>query len=454
MELNYRFPNFAKVIIAVLEAKIEPILGEKVIIELREPLRQKELRNSLCEIVKRSETRFLNSFDDRDIVTVMSELPLEDLPSIQTAIISFFDNPTSTDFQNEFIEQLSSVLSPRYPKDKITEASKQYLLLVWEEMTILPELRDRLSAIANIRMQNGVEKINGNLLQIQHQIDKIFAHDPKNKRSLTAETNYSNIASADYPGLIVFLIDVGKGMNTKIYDKPAIEYVNENLSLCIQEIVGRSMRQDVIRPRYRVACFAYSDKIIDLFQKAQPIDEVAEKGLPDLILRNKTSDTYHALSFVGRFVEEYLSKLDSKSMNYSPAPLVCHVISKEYPGQNPEKLARNIMSIRTPDGNVLLENVLIDNESILLPPVAINYWKGVQQINELATSHARQLYRMSSPLPGIYRETINMQIGLHLMPGARMLFPGTTPNMMRVSFALTGVSGASNFNRRRSWEDE
>ncbi len=44
-------------------------------------------------------------------------------------------------------------------------------------------------------------------------------------------------------------------------------------------------------------------------------------------------------------------------MQGCPAPLVCRMTDGQYSGHDPEPVAREIMSMRNNDGNVLLQNI-------------------------------------------------------------------------------------------------
>ena len=54
---------------------------------------------------------------------------------------------------------------------------------------------------------------------------------------------------------------------------------------------------------------------------------------------------------------ERLLKAEIGNLQDSPAPLVCHMTDGEYnSGGDPEPIARSIMQMSVPDGNVLVEN--------------------------------------------------------------------------------------------------
>ena len=66
-------------------------------------------------------------------------------------------------------------------------------------------------------------------------------------------------------------------------------------------------------------------------------------------------------------------------------------------------------------------------------------WEGVLKLNDLTDTNAQTLFQLASPLPDIYRQNIN-NYGYHLRKGARLLFPGIKPELIKLAFAVPAGS--------------
>ena len=172
--MNQRFPNLANVSIAILEAKVEAILGKKAIDELKSPLRKRELREKLVNITKRAELRIISEYPR--LRTILQELPIADLPSIGNAILAFYESPTNVEIIGELETQIKAILPKEYPQAEIVKATRDYFRYIWEEMASLPDIREKLSVVSVIRTeQNTVEisrllqSIDGHLAEISRK---------------------------------------------------------------------------------------------------------------------------------------------------------------------------------------------------------------------------------------------------------------------------------------------
>ena len=339
---NSRLPNLA---IAILEAKVETIIGKDAIKELKALLQNKELRDNLLQITQKAESRFLRVYPEKDIVDVLKELPLADLPSMQTAVINFYDRPTTPDTFQELESQFKAILSTRYPSEHIAKAASLYILYLWEEATGIPEIREQLTALATIRTERGIVQMNETLIAIQEKLvasSKVKYRRTPNRR--VGKEPYTTSASSKTPGLILFLIDAGYLMNKDLNGLPATKYIFENLTAILRRLLARSTRGQVIVPRYHIGCYLYNSKIYDIWGGIRPIDEAikeANKTLSSLSISNEPGNTYEALSYIEDVLQTHISKyLDC------PTPLVCHITAGEYPGKNPISVAQRIMSLK------------------------------------------------------------------------------------------------------------
>lgn len=169
--LNQRFPNLADVSIAILEAKIESVLGKDAIRELKSPVENRKLRERLVDIAKRAESRVIAKYPT--LGTSLEELPIADLPSIRDAILAFYENPTDIETIKGIETQIRAILPKGYSNDEIVNATSDYFQYIWEEMASLPDIRDKLSAVATIRNERNTLEITRLLQSIDRRLAEL-----------------------------------------------------------------------------------------------------------------------------------------------------------------------------------------------------------------------------------------------------------------------------------------
>jgi len=173
--------------------------------------------------------------------------------------------------------------------------------------------------------------------------------------------SYNKLATSQTPELIIYFIDVSASMQKLIGEKRRIDVVMDALTSVFEQMIFRSTKGMKLSPMYRVALYAYSDKVYDVFDGIKDIGQIAEKGIPELSVLNVT-DTAKAFKQAIKLLEKELPNLQE-----CPAPLVCHLTDGEYIGEDPEPLVKQIMEMKVPDGNVLVENIFISDEFLQEP---------------------------------------------------------------------------------------
>jgi len=245
---------------------------------------------------------------------------------------------------------------------------------------------------------------------------------------------YETLATSVTPALVIYVLDVSASMNKPLGEKRRIDVVMGALSVAIRQMIFRSTKGSRIAPRYRIGMLAYSQHVYDLLDGIQPVDRIAQLGVPEL-KPLRTTDT--ATAFVQA---EKLLKAELANLRDCPAPLVCHMTDGEYTGEDPEPVARRIMQLSVPDGNVLVENIFISDksEAILADPVRedVKNWSGVLPETPLANKYARKLRSISSSLPESYR-TMMLEMGYNIAHNALMLLPGTSPELVAMGFQMS-----------------
>nr|WP_243896000.1 vWA domain-containing protein [Paenibacillus sp. F411] len=223
-------------------------------------------------------------------------------------------------------------------------------------------------------------------------------------------------------------------MNMLMEGKRRIDVVYDALSLAIRQMVFRSTKGNRLTPRYRIAILAYSDDVYDLLNGIKGIDEIAAIGsLPDLTPK-RFSDSAKAF-----LQAERILKAEIPNMQDCPAPLVCHMTDGVATGEDPEPIAKRIMSMSVPDGNVLVENICISDHLLNQPVTEPRRWKGIHADTPLEDEHALKLRAMSSVLPDSYREML-LEADYQLASGALMMLPGTCAELVSIGFQMSAAT--------------
>lgn len=244
---------------------------------------------------------------------------------------------------------------------------------------------------------------------------------------------YETEATGNTPALIVYLIDMSASMRTPLGDKRRIDIVEEALQAVFNQMVFRSTKGGTVRPRYRVAMYAYSDKVYDVYNGIRTIGEIVQMGRPELTTL-RTTETAKAFRQAKRLLERELPHLEG-----CPAPLVCHLTDGEYTGADPEPIVREIMRMKNSDGHVLVENIFI-SDRLLTEPIDDAYrWPGIRPDTPLKNKYALKLRAMSSPVPESYR-IMMLEMGYNIAENALMFFPGTSPDLVEMAFQMSGAT--------------
>jgi uncharacterized protein YegL len=244
---------------------------------------------------------------------------------------------------------------------------------------------------------------------------------------------YEVMATQKTPALIIYLLDTSGSMAQTLDGASKISHVNKAFERVLIRMVRRSTRGELVSPRYRLAIIAYSNQAVDLVPGIETIDKIAKRGRPELTAQDYTN-TAKAFELAHKMLKAELPNLAGH-----PAPMVCHMTDGEFTGADPEPIVREIMEMSTGDGNVLVENIFIGQNLTKQPIDNAQKWPGVLSVDELTDPHVTKLYNMSSPLPVSYSQAIR-EDGYAMQPGARMLFPAATQELIELAFAMSGAT--------------
>lgn len=250
--------------------------------------------------------------------------------------------------------------------------------------------------------------------------------------------SYSIFASVKSPMLVIYLLDASGSMASGMSRKSRVEVLNKAIDTTVYRMFGRSRSGEHIRPRYKIAMIAYNDTVFDIYNGIISINELVNAGLPEFTPGGMTN-TALAFEYAEKLLKNELPKMDS-----CPPPLICHVTDGEYTGDDPEPIANRIMNMAVPDGNVLVQNIYINDDILENSIPDVRNWKGISAISELNNEYAKKLYLMSSVLPDSYRETVN-EMGYNIEANIRMMIPAVDSDILSLGFAMSASTPFASF---------
>ena len=121
-----RFPHPGKLCIAILESLVKPVIGEDAIKEIKAPVKEQELRQSLKKVLSRTEKRFTDEYQNHELTSAILDLPLVSLPSVQKAIRDFYEHPSDPALEMLLVARLKEDY-PFLADDQVTAAVRGFL---------------------------------------------------------------------------------------------------------------------------------------------------------------------------------------------------------------------------------------------------------------------------------------------------------------------------------------
>ena len=256
---------------------------------------------------------------------------------------------------------------------------------------------------------------------------------------------YKNQANSDHPATLIYLVDISGSMNTPMRDgKTRIEVAKDAIQIAYAQMIQRSLRQGQIHPRYRVGMIAYSNELYDVYGELGSIisiDKLKDEGVP-AITAQRSTNMAKAFRYAAKLIQEDMQTWSKKWLEECPPPMVINITDCEYDeeSQDPLEFARNLQQLSVQDGNVLIENIFI-NEKIAVPAAA-REWKGYRKNDSTGHPYGDRLLAMSSPIPASYAQILREQAGLKVRDGTAMMFPGINREFIKFGFVMSIVTGS------------
>jgi len=238
---------------------------------------------------------------------------------------------------------------------------------------------------------------------------------------------YETLSTAENPAHIIFAIDLNESLNTRIGNQSLLGIIRRLLDISLAQMLFRSANDREGTSAYRVAIIAAGDKAKDLFGGFLPAEEIQKKGVPELKLTGSFTDGVGAFRRIIELLHQELPRIQN-----CPAPIVVHLHAGK-PSGAIEPMARLIMSIRVPDGNVLIENIYVGNNISDEPILDPFQWSGVLLFNQDPASE--KFLNTASEIPDSYYRTMR-HAGFNLDAWAFMTVPGHVLDLLEMGFYL------------------
>ena len=269
----------------------------------------------------------------------------------------------------------------------------------------------------------------------------------------TAEISRAN------PTCFVFVLDQSGSMTepfggTEGVSQSKADFLADVTNKTLHDLVLRCAKTEEIRNYYYVALIGYGGEVGSAYAGALagkdlvPISDVANsparvetrpKKVPDgaggLVDQNVRFPTWVDPKAGGntpmcaalRMAQQLLEKWVSEHRTSYP-PTVLHITDGESTDGDPTEIGKNILSLSTSDGGVLMFNCHVTTQRapmILYPSSA----------SSLPSDHAKMLFNISSAVPASFHEAAK-SIGVNLEEGARGLVFNANPSSLIQFFEI------------------
>lgn len=162
-----RFPHLGKLSVSVIESLVKPVVGDDAIKQIKAPVEEKKLRQSLSQVLSKTEQRFISEYSHTELVRGILDLPIASLPSVKKAIRIFYERPSDPKFKALLVTRLQSDY-PSLPEHQITLAVSSFVNILRQELvSISPEIQEKLQTLAALGIQEDISRIAKSVESIQ-----------------------------------------------------------------------------------------------------------------------------------------------------------------------------------------------------------------------------------------------------------------------------------------------
>lgn len=252
---------------------------------------------------------------------------------------------------------------------------------------------------------------------------------------------YASEISRRNPGLFIFLIDQSRSMSHKIGggERSKSQEASEAVNRQIYELIYRCTKTDGVREYFDIGIIGYgskADEATSLLGDSSivPISKLAETPLRMVKRKEKLTDPdgnevetefefpvwfepvansntpmVSAFEMARTWIDDWLAEHPN-----SYPPIIINISDGAATDGDPLEKAKQIMEMKSSDGNVLIWNCHL-SELKGAPPVV---FPASESDLPAGDRYAKQLYEMSSPLPEPFLN-IAAERSLNVSPGSR-----------------------------------
>jgi hypothetical protein len=177
-----RFPKLGKLSIALLEHAAKPLIGETAIDEIKSPVVERDLLNSLVSALEKTEERLIAEYTDKTICEAILNLPLSNLPIVVQAVRVFYSRPNDSTLSQVLSNQLKADF-PNLSSERIDSGVSSYIRFLRDEQANLSSgVREKLGIHATLGIQDNTARMANTLARM---IEHLEAKDsvPSNQSS-------------------------------------------------------------------------------------------------------------------------------------------------------------------------------------------------------------------------------------------------------------------------------
>lgn len=174
-----------------------------------------------------------------------------------------------------------------------------------------------------------------------YQLHTVSYMQQQPKMEASSRKMHTMQATQSHPALIIYLLDVSGSMTLMNGERKRLDIVTDSLYVALKQMVFRSTKGSRISSRYRIAVYAYSDDVEDVFGGVKSIDELMHTGMLPTLKTQRFTDTAKAFQHAEQLLKSELPRIQD-----GPAPLICHMTDGIYTGKIQNQLCVELWTCR------------------------------------------------------------------------------------------------------------
>src|SRR3972149_9158987 len=99
-EAPQRFPDVSKMGMEIIAYLAGKVVGESAIDEIKKPYAEKQTIDTLSKAIATVERQFINQYPNEHARQALMQLPIHDLPIVQSELWNFYKHPNDKGLEN------------------------------------------------------------------------------------------------------------------------------------------------------------------------------------------------------------------------------------------------------------------------------------------------------------------------------------------------------------------